>query len=316
MLGSLAESGPPGIGGQTPLALSQVSGTGDSLSLTVPYFGLGTLSNATVVVDSFNNIWTQGNNGLTKFDSDGNQKFANTGLNASDEVGYEPFQSLTFDSNGASLYGSDVIYGLVNQINAADGSNVIDYYYNTFVAQYTPLVAGPANADLTPGNVYGCSDPGGQVLDVFNPSSISILDTYNVTTTRGCGNQMVMDGAGHIFTITGGTAPGIIDEFSVSSSGITPISPSYGYTGWSTGETPTINPDPHVPVTIGGGSFAPIAGVAGAAIDGSGNLWVLNANTGTTSSPGNALVEYIGIAAPIVTPTAQALNFGQVGVRP
>jgi hypothetical protein len=130
---------------------------------------------------------------------------------------------------------------------------------------------------------------------------------------------MVMDGVGHIFAITGsditGTTitPGIIDEFVVGSSGITLISPkTTGYTGWSSGESPTINadPNPHLAPLF----FFPT--IPGAAIDGSGNLWVLNTDTGTPASPGNVLVEFIGIAAPVVTPTSTALLNGQVGVRP
>ncbi len=95
------------------------------------------------------------------------------------------------------------------------------------------------------------------------------------------------------------------------------ISPqSTGYTGTSSGEAPTINPDPSAPAPYSG-EFAPIGGIAGAAIDGSGNLWVLNVNTGASStSAGNVLVEFVGIAAPVVTPTSLALQFGQVGVRP
>ncbi len=41
---------------------------------------------------------------------------------------------------------------------------------------------------------------------------------------------MAMDGAGHIFTVTGSTGtsaitPGVIDEFTVTGSGITAVSP-------------------------------------------------------------------------------------------
>src|SRR5258705_345084 len=97
---------------------------------------------------------------------------------------------------------------------------------------------------------------------------------------------MGMDGAGHIFTVTGGTSSGILDEFSITSSGITPVSPAAtGYTGTSSGESPTINPDPNAPIVVQSNiPGVSTAGVMGAAIDGSGNLWVLNINTGTTTS--------------------------------
>ncbi len=128
---------------------------------------------------------------------------------------------------------------------------------------------------------------------------------------------MVMDGAGHIFAISGSTVPGIIDEFAVSGTSVNQVFPASGYTGWSSGESPTINPDASVP-SIYPSSASAISsnGVMAAAIDGSGNLWVLNIDTGTMSSPGNVLVEYIGIAAPVVTPNSLALKYDQVAVRP
>ncbi len=178
--------------------------------------------------------------------------------------------------------------------------------YPGFNGTYTPLVAGSAAADGSSGNVYGCSDTGGQTLDVFNMSSTSILTSYPIPTGRGCGNQMAMDGTGHIFAVTGGTAPGVLDEFTVTGAGITPVSPTFtGYTGTSSGETPTVNPDPNAPPLFTAGTGVSHAGVMGVAVDGSGNLWILNEDTGTTASPGNVLVEFIGIAAPVVTPRFQ-----------
>ncbi len=130
---------------------------------------------------------------------------------------------------------------------------------------------------------------------------------------------MVMDGAGHCYTGTGGSVPGILDAFTISGSPLIPVSPATPCsTGTSTAELPVINPDPSVPVIPDPATTFAVSnnGVAGAAMDGSGNLWILNADTGTTASHGNALVEFIGIGAPVVTPTSLALQFGQVGVRP
>ncbi len=125
---------------------------------------------------------------------------------------------------------------------------------------------------------------------------------------------MVIDGAGHIFAVSGGHTPGIVDEFAVDGTMISPA--NTGYTGTSAGESPVINPDPSAPAIMTAPTPA-LAGVAGAGIDGSGNLWVLNIDSGPVSSTGgNALVEFIGIAAPVVTPNSTALSFGQVGVRP
>ena len=45
------------------------------------------------------------------------------------------------------------------------------------------------------------------------------------------------------------------------------------------------------------------------AIDGSGNVWVTNAN-------GNSLTEVVGAAAPVVTPLAAAVANGTIAIRP
>lgn len=44
-------------------------------------------------------------------------------------------------------------------------------------------------------------------------------------------------------------------------------------------------------------------------VDGSGNFWV-----GSSSS--STLIEFVGVAAPVVTPMAAAIGSGTLGVRP
>jgi len=308
---------------QSPGVMTEIS---PGFSVVSPDILLGFRYASPVAIDGLNNIWTFGSDSsgtpvIERLNPSGNV-LTNNGLNqGGNQVGYFNMQSLIFDSNASALWSSDPSALTVYQINPGDGSNTSDYFNNGNGNGYTPLVAGPANPDGSAGNVYGCEEPGGQILDVFNVSSTSILTSYPLNATgRGCGGQMVMDGAGHIFTITGNTSatatPGIIDEYSISGSGLTLLTPaSTGYTGTSSAESPTINPDPNVPLNSATGAVS-TQGVAGAAIDGSGNLWVLNADTGTTSSQGNVLVEFVGIAAPVVTPTSLAIQFGQVGVRP
>lgn len=295
-----------------------------SLSVVLPDIQIGAIQAAPPAIDGLGNVWTFADASIKEYDNTGALKITNSGSsNPNDELGgYFAMQSLIFDSNASSLWASDPSFAAtIYQISPADGSNTVDYYANFGTGgPYTPLVAASANANGSAGNVYGCGDAGGQTLDAYNVSSMSILTSYPIPTGRGCGSQMVMDGVGHIFTVTGGMVPGIIDEFTITGSTLTSISPkTSGYTGTTIGvESPTINPDPNAPVNPAN-SIAQTAsnqGIAGAAIDGSGNLWVLNADTGPTSSPGNVLVEYIGIGAPVVTPTSLALQFGEVGVRP
>jgi hypothetical protein len=135
---------------------------------------------------------------------------------------------------------------------------------------------------------------------------------------------MAIDGLGRIFAVTGGTPPGIIDEFSIVGvvpgdqavpNSVTVISPATGYTGTSSGEAPAIKPDPSL-ATFGVPTTVP--DLTAAKLDGSGNLWVLNPDTGASdgTTVGNVLVEYVGIGAPVATPPSLALKNRQVGVRP
>ncbi len=319
--GTNGNTGPTTNGAMTEISPGTKINPG--LATVLRDINVGQVGISPVAIDGLGNVWLHSydssSNGLIEeFDGKtGNMTLSNNGLQGANSFGYFAIQSLIFDSNASALWASDPATDTAYQIDPGTGNNTVDYFPNFDGGGYTPFVAGPAAADHSPGNVYGCETAGGQSLDVLNVSSPTILTSYPITTTRGCGYQMLMDGAGHIFTVTGGSGPGIIDELTLTGSGISVTSPASGYTGTSSGEVPSINPDPNAPPTLSTNLFAVSnQGIPGAAIDGSGNLWVLNADTGTTTSPGNVLVEYIGLAAPVVTPTSQALFNGQVGVRP
>jgi ligand-binding sensor domain-containing protein len=55
-----------------------------------------------------------------------------------------------------------------------------------------------------------------------------------------------------------------------------------------------------------------MSGPSQLAIDPSGNVWVTDYNNGS----GNSLTEFIGAAAPVVTPVSVAVKNGQLGSRP
>jgi hypothetical protein len=285
------------------------------------HIGFGNPGPTSMAIDGGGNVWFFGPGGLNKMDPTGAILSQDDGFNPPNSPFGYGTESLTFDSNGSSIWSSDYHFGDFLQTNPATNTATMDYFANT-PGVPTPIVAGAALSDDSPGNVYACPADLNS-LSVFNVSSASILATYPIPTGRGCGHQLLMDGAGHIFTITGSTGgtitPGIIDEFSVSGSGVSQLSPATGFTGFSTGEAPTINGDLGAPLVYNPTTSTIVqkGGLPSAAIDGSGNLWVLNADTGADGTTGaNVLVEFIGLAAPVVTPTSQALNFGEVGVRP
>ena len=87
------------------------------------------------------------------------------------------------------------------------------------------------------------------------------------------------------------------------------FTPDSGYTGTSGGEIAATGL-----TTINGAAYPP----PGMAIDASGNLWFLNAslNDDTGSTPGNALVEFVGVAAPTITPASVGVANSAQGTRP
>jgi predicted butyrate kinase (DUF1464 family) len=77
--------------------------------------------------------------------------------------------------------------------------------------------------------------------------------------------------------------------------------------------------------TGGGGETQPILanyrkGISGIAVDGSGNVWVTNLSLPnknfSTAKVGEQLVEFIGVATPVVTPTSVALTNNALATKP
>ncbi len=178
-------------------------------------------------------------------------------------------------------------------------------------------------------NIFAPNPTPGTISVLDSTSSLTAL-TYPLPTGAYGVTRLALDGAGNLWgaafsgqvgVFTGTTVPSYLVEMTspnpiTSSPGGTILSPSdssanvYGYTG-----------------TGGGGETQPIlanVGVSnafqGIAVDGSGNVWVANSNVADPSfagvPAGQQLVEFIGLAAPVATPTALALKNNTLGVRP
>jgi hypothetical protein len=173
---------------------------------------------------------------------------------------------------------------------------------------WAPPVADGSN------NVYVCGDLSGTVVDTFTGAGKQ--SSFTPVSGLGCGNQMVLDGQGHLFAVTNTRNTNFplygsyLDEFTTSGLQIFPeldASP-----GSSSAEPPTLAADPYFNGAVPGIS---------AAMDASGNLWVMNndtngVNNSSVATPVNVLVEYVGIGAPVVTPTSVALSNQALGARP
>ena len=239
-------------------------------------------------IDGSGDVFTAGNAGngsLAEYSDSGvllSPAGGNTGGGTYGNNYYGTLFQPTFDSSGSTIWASDAQFGDLYRINASTGQLTFDYF--PMGGQVTPLAAGHY------GTIYGCPQ-GPSSLDVFTASSNSPVASYPIKTGRGCGNHIVLDGFDRVFVIGS-----VIDEFNVTGTLLSPIT---GYTGTSAQEASTLN------------------GAISGAVDGSGNLWVLNSSTGSfETNPSNVLVEFVGAAAPVVTPPALAIKKKEVGGRP
>jgi len=220
---------------------------------------------------------------------------------------------LTFDPSG-NLWAVDGFVGNIYQLatnNPATGPWALQTFPVTIDVNHDSLAADGS------GNTYGCSAT--TAISVFSASG----QATPATQTGRCGQALAVDGGGHLWSVSVNdstyTTPGVLDELILSGSDFNVLSPTAGYTGTGTGEASTILTD-YDP--IGTGSTRALSGMA---IDGSGNLWVMNHNTGqqtfygptpTGALQGNMLVEYVGLAAPVTTPKAVETANTKQGKRP
>jgi hypothetical protein len=122
-----------------------------------------------------------------------------------------------------------------------------------------------------------------------------------------------VDGAGNIWSYSDNGKYAGVPSLDEVTAGGSQLSPDTGFTAASTDETSTTGLTSFNQSSYGGSG--------GISVDGSGNLWFLNATAGAPSgvagSPmSNALVELIGVAAPTVTPTALATQNGVQATMP
>jgi streptogramin lyase len=311
--------------GNLMTGLTKLSSTGAALSpASTGFIGGGLTGAFGIAVDPIGNVW------VTNQASNSVSEFSNSGSAISSSAGY----------TGTGLTSP---YGI-----AIDGSG------NAWVANYLDTVTelSPSGAYVSPaytggflgvsggmaidssgdawvaynGGIqeYSISNPGGSSPIAFNgaPSGahgIAIdvsggiwgLQNFGVTKVSKAGtaispsggfagggayfpNAIAIDGDGNVWVANDlNNTHGSISEF--SNSGVA-LSPPSGLAGVGT-TAPT------------GISIEGLANPTGIAIDGSGNVWVSNEN-------GGYAVEFIGAAAPVVTPLAVGVKNGTLGSRP
>ena len=184
---------------------------------------------------------------------------------------------------------NDVWIGLTNGIAqyAQNASYQYTDYPDSMISSITSLAIDSGN------NIWVTSRGNNSVVEYPTPYNSANFGTSvpNAPLTGGGLNApsgIAMDGAGTAWVSNLGFPS--ISAFSTSG---TTLSPSKGFTG-TAGKT--------------GGTTGPLTKPEGIAVDGSGNVWVVDNN--------NVTVMYVGLGVPVVTPTALAVSKKKLGTRP
>ena len=264
------------------------------------------LTDGDMAIDG-NYIWQMNYDGTLTFNDSNGQCVSAISLG----LGYSSGNiGLALDSLGNIWIGD----GGGTQVVETSTSNTSGAPSATYNNVYNSPIAIDTFAAGTNGNMYACNANQNGYL-VLNASNSSGPVSTFTTSNSHCGAFLTVDGAGNIWSY-GGSVPAnanpqqALDE--VTPTG-TQISPNGGFTATSTGEQTATGL-----TTINSDTNSSVAG-GGIAIDPSGNLWFLNGQAGAQAStylPTNALVEFIGVAAPTVTPTALATQNGVQATKP
>jgi hypothetical protein len=291
-------------GSEVTIAKNPVPGASNlTLSAASPTFNLPD-EGISLVADNTGNIW-QTIEDITLWEYDNTGNFQNLVSLFPSGPNVYAFCNAVFDTT-ATLWvddcGAEGDGGQIFAVAPAAGQIL-----GTYEGASTGLTAIGTLAAGSKGNVYACNTAQTSYL-VFNTNNLTTpVNTFTPANNR-CGQFLTVDGAGRIWSY-GNTANGsVLDE--VDSNG-TQLTPDTGLTAISPEET----------VASGLALFNESAfnGQGGMAIDASGNLWFLNGvagSPGVDTSPANALVEFVGVAAPTITPTAVATQNGAQGTRP
>ena len=266
-----------------------------------------------IALDASGNLWAAEYGGqLGGFDSTGGVIYL------SGTSGASSLSSLTFDSNGGIWGNGQSSTGNVNAFLEIDTTQKKVSFKFLSSGQDSPNVVADGL-----GNIYACDGYGfsGWTLDVFNNGKTVSGSGSALQTNDGCGGTFRLDGTGHLFAVANDW--GLfwyegLHEYTTSGGQISPA--PGGYSGTSSAEAPTVNPQNFTDNSSG------LMDGYSEAIDASGNVWLINDNPNGVGNPdinynynpqtGNVLVEYVGVAAPVVTPASAALANKLLGVRP
>lgn len=232
-----------------------------------------------IAIDSVDNIWVSnfGSNTLSEFQSSGAPSSGPGGFGGVPEPG-----GIAADTAGdvwATNYGASTPEIVEASPNKVAGQPPV----LTFVSE-NQLNAPYGIALDASGNIWVTNTGGNGSITEFHANGSIASPDPNGFTGGGLASPygIAIDGAGNVWTANNGGNSNSVSEFNSSGAA---ISGANGYVG--TGLFPY-----------------------GIAIDPSGNVWVANKSA---SAP---LTEYLGAAAPVVTPIAAGAAYGELGTKP
>ncbi len=234
-----------------------------------------------ICVDSVDNIWVSnfGSNTLSEFQPSGAPSSGPGGFGGVPEPG-----GIAADTAGdawATDYGASI-----PEIVEASPSSIPGNPPNLTFVSDNQLSAPYGIAVDSSGNIWVTNRGGNGSLGEYSPSQSKWLSPEpNGFTGGGIDTPygLAIDGLGNVWTANNGGNANNVSEFS---SGGVAISGPNGY--------------------VSNGLLEPY----GIAIDPSGNVWVASDNT---SGP---LTEFVGAAAPVVTPLSAGAAYKELGTRP
>jgi hypothetical protein len=263
---------------------------------------------AGIALDTSNNIWllgspSSGGAAVGEFNSTGTELTPYYTENTTTGVGYS---GISLDTTGHvwfSTVSSDY------EVSASTGS-LVTIYGSSFNE-------GELSVSST-GDVFGCKSqdvyedvPGG------SPDSLLYNGTGGCYASSGYGPNAI-DGLGNLWMPILGTAEasgtGHLDEVATTgtNAGKTISPATYGFQG---DEAPGGSPANGETENLISKGISGTNQITGTAVDGSGNIWVLNGQADVNLA-NHEIVEFVGLGAPTVTPTALALKYNTFSQLP
>jgi hypothetical protein len=280
--------------------LSKFNGsTGAPISGSSGYTGGGAASSIQAAIDASGNIWTIGS-GYYGSGSDVAKFNGSTGVAISGSLGYTGGGQLNHTSGIAVdmsgyVWITNSTHNSVSKLQVSNGAAVSTSPGYTGGGLSSPgAVAIDGSGSVWVANsVYSATTStfSSNIAKLNGSTGAAISPSTGYTGASGTPTSIAIDGLGNVWTASytsvfnGTTYVYSSNLFNLNGGTGAALSPSTGYTGGNSNQFQSI------------------------AIDGSGNLWSANFDS-------NTLTEFIGIAAPVVTPIAAGVANSTLGSRP